>query len=235
MAVTAPVPPPSRPWTAGRTIAVVAASLAALLGVALMLGALALLAGHALLRDDDGFYRSPTELFTTTTPVLTAAGVELWDVGEGAWLAERVDGQARVRVRSTAARPVFAGIAAEADVDRWLSGVAHEEVTDVRFSPFSFDSVRRTGTSSAGVPGDQPFWVASTAGIGTRTLDWKLGEGRWTLVVMQADGAAPVRADVSVGVRTGVVLPIALGALGAGLLLLAASALGVGRALRDRP
>lgn len=237
MTATEPVPQPTRPWTGARTAAVVAAAFGLLAGAAMLLCALSLVVAHAVLRDDDGFYSTPTERFTTTSHALTAEGVELWNVGGGGggWLAERLADRVRVHVRGSRDEAMFVGIAAERDLDRWLAGVAHDEVTDVRFGRFSFDALRREGTRAPGRPGDQDFWAASATGLGRQTLQWEPGDGRWGLVVMNADGTLPVNADVSVGAKTGLALPLGLGLLGGGLLLVGVAGVALWLSLRERP
>ena len=52
--------------------------------------------------------------------------------------------------------------------------------------------------------------AASVAGKGTQELLWPSEGGRWTIVVMNADAHAGVTADVSVGAKTGILLPIGI-------------------------
>src|SRR5581483_9770430 len=61
---------------------------------------------------------------------------------------------------------------------------------------------------------------ASTAGTGTQELMWPSEGGRWTIVVMNADARAGVTADVSVGAKTGILLPIGIGLAAFGVLAL---------------
>jgi hypothetical protein len=119
---------------------------------------------------------------------------------------------------------VFIGIAREGDLDRYLVQTAHEEITDVHGPSFSYDSVRRGGTAAPGVPAAASFWAASTSGRGTQALTWKPGEGRWAVVVMNADGSRGVTADVSVGAKTDAVLPIGIVLLSLGVVGLVVAA-----------
>ena len=54
---------------------------------------------------------------------------------------------------------------------------------------------------------------------GTQALTWKPDVGRWAVVVMNADGSRRVAADVSVGAKTGVLLPIGIGLFALSLLV----------------
>ena len=109
---------------------------------------------HATARDSAGFYTSDTERFTTQTYALTSEGLQIGDMrGQGAdWALDAVDATVRVRASAPDGHPMFIGIAREADLDRYLTQVAHEEVTAVHSAPFAYDAVRRAGTAAPGVP-----------------------------------------------------------------------------------
>jgi len=66
--------------------------------------------------------------------------------------------------------------------------------------------------------------VGKGAGSGRRTLEWALRDGDWAVVIMNADGSAPVAADVQLGARFGVVYPLVVGLTLAGVFLLALGA-----------
>jgi hypothetical protein len=230
MTVTAPESTGPRPWSAARTGAVVAASLAVLVAAALIAGALALLGAHAFLRDDEGFYAYPTDRITTTTYALTGEPADV-RAEPASWLLDELD--ARVRIRAaTPGGPVFIGIAPQRNLDRWLSGVAHERVTDVRFSPFRYGSVSRAGTAPEGLPGEQRFWAASVSGTGAQTLEWRVTGGRWGAVVMNADGRRGVSAEVQIAAKAPPVA-IALGIGVLGILVLGCAAVALRAALRE--
>jgi hypothetical protein len=230
MTVTAPPSGAGRAGAGARASAVVAASLAALLGAALLLGAVGLLLGDALLRDGDGFHASPTERFTTQTYALTADPLDVRDEGAG-WVLDTL--ATRVRIQAAAAGgPVFAGIARQHDIEGWLSGVAHERVTHVNFEPFGYDSAGRAGGAPRSLPTAERMWAASASGTGTQTLEWKVKRGRWGVVVMNADGRRGVTADVRAAVKARIV-PIALNMVVVGLLALGGAALALRRSLAE--
>ena len=74
-------------------------------------------------------------------------------------------------------------------------------------------------------PADAGIWTASATGPGAQTVEWEARDGRWAVVVMNADAARAVAADVSVGAKLGILPWIAGGLLLAGLI---AAALGAG-------
>jgi len=232
----APALTPSR-FTPGRVVAVVLGSLGALVGVALLIGGLVLVLAHLALRDADGFYTSSTERLTTSTRALTSEGLRL-GAPRGAGIQWAVDAApVRVRVRAAGAdgRPVFVGIARESAVDSYLRGVAHDEVTDVHGNPFSVETVRHAGTVRPAAPARQAFWAASATGRGTQTATWKVDNGRWAVVVMNADGRRGVTTDVSVGASAGWLIWVGLGLVLAGILSTAAGGGVMWAGLRARP
>jgi hypothetical protein len=225
---TAPLHPgrTASAWGAGRIIALVGGSLVALVALALLLGGLVFVIGHATLRDSAGYYSSDTERFSTTTYALTSEGLQIGDVhGGGAdWALDALDATVRVRARGVGDKPVFVGIAPERAVDGYLARTAHEEIDDVTSRPFSYDSIERHGVAAPAEPASQRFWTATASGAGTQTLTWKPDEGRWAVVVMNADGSSKVAADVSIAAKSGAVLPIGIALLGVGVLALLAAA-----------
>jgi hypothetical protein len=223
MSTTAAPPLPGRSapsWGAGRVVALVGGSLLALVALALATAGVLVVLAHVTARDSAGFYTSATERFTSQTYALTSEGMQIGDIrGEGAdWALDALDATVRVRASAPDGRPVFIGIAPEAAVDRYLQRSAHEEVTDVEAAPFAYDSVRRGGARPPAVPSLQGFWTATAWGRGTQALTWKPHGGRWALVVMNADVSRGVSADVSVGAKTGAVLPVGLVLLGVGVV-----------------
>jgi hypothetical protein len=204
---------------AGRIVMVIAGALVALTGLGLMGGGTLLVWAHATQRDAAGYYTTSTEQFATPTYALTSR-VDLGDLpGKRDWVIDHPVGTARIRATSSTGTPVFIGIGPQADVDRWLAGVAHERVETANFGPFDTESTVVTGSHPPASPFDQPFWAASVSGAGRQTLRWPSESGRWTIVVMNADTTAGVAADVDAGARTAVLLPIGLGLAALSLLL----------------
>ena len=229
---TAPAPAhPARPWTGGRIAAVVAGTVLVLLGVALLTTGGLLAWADANERDRDGFLTSPAERFSTGAYAITAEEIEL------AGLHDRVTdrtlqdwaGQVRVRATSPTGEPLFVGIAREADADRFLAGIAHSEVTSV--DPAEYRN--RSGDGRPGRPGAAGLWAAAASGAGTQVLDWDPADGRWAVVVMNADGSASVAAGVSVGAEIDMLIWVAVALLVGGLVLTGAGAALIALAARS--
>ena len=130
---------------------------------------------------------------------------------------------------------VFVGIARTNEVDAYLAGVAHDEITTRTGEP-TYRRVPATSstTPSHSVPADQTFWAAQAVGAGTVSLDWKVTSGSWTVVVMNADGSPGVAAVMTPSVRSDALGPLALTLLAAGLLLTLLTVLTLVLAFRRR-
>lgn len=174
-------------------------------------------------RDRDGFFTTGHERFTTDAFAWSLP----WFEGEGDPAAsyvilENMLGDFRIRMtsRDTAA-PLFIGIGPAGDVSKYLNGVGHDEVSEIEFAPLKVTSISQPGAGPAGRPAEQAFWVASDTGTGPRTVTWDAGtRGDWIIVVMNADGSAGIDADLSTGATLSGILPLTIGALIAGGVLL---------------
>ena len=141
-------------------------------------------------QDDAGYYTTATERFATATSAIATDDLDV-DGVPGAL------GKVRVNVNSANGKPVFAGIARTRDVDAYLLGTAHTTLTDVDVDPFEPSYRTRRLRARPRRPADQRFWVATSDG--SKPLDWKVKDGTWSVVVMNADGSAGVDARVSAG------------------------------------
>ena len=93
-------------------------------------------------------------------------------------------------------QPIFIGVAPQADVSRYLDGVAYSEVTQAGSGPFRPQYREIAGPNQPAPPGDQPFWTVSAQGSGPQKIEGDLRSGSWAVVVMNADGRAGVAVDV---------------------------------------
>ena len=233
--MTPPTPPADQGRGLGKILLTVFGSIGALVAVALLVGALVLGIAHTQ-RDADGFFTTSTERHATGAYALTHEGVRIGDVSElPNWVDERF-GTVRVNATAGERTPLFVGIARTADVERYLHGVAHEQVAD-------FDAARTrlvAGGEPRGAPGGETFWAASTAGTGTQALEWELAEGTWSVVLMNADASRGVAADVELGARVGflpaaailvAILALLIGAASAAMLVFGLARPGAGGAV----
>jgi hypothetical protein len=210
----------------GRVVLLVLGSLSALIAFALLAGGCATVVIDRTQRDDDGFLMSPSEDFSTATYAIASERAEL-ELGGAERALDVFLGT--VRIRSQSDRSVFVGIARAADVTGYLSGVEHAVVTDFERTP---RYAPRSGGAPASPPGTAAFWVASTSGAGEQTLEWEPEEGEWRAVLMNADGARGVAAELSIGAELDPLLWIGFGLLVAGGLFAAGAALAITAGVR---
>jgi hypothetical protein len=221
--------PPSPPeatattsrWTAGRILLVVLGSLVGLVGLGMLLAGGGAIAIDRTQRDAEGFLMSPTTTFSSSSYAIVSETVDV-SVDGPDWVANHLVGT--IKIRSEATRPVFVGIAREADVSSYLGGVARAVVTDLGPGP-RYDE--QTGGAPATPPASQTFWVASETGSGEHALTWKPKSGHWVAVLMNADASRDVEADMAIGAELDWLLWIAIGIAVAGSLLLTLGVLGV--------
>ncbi|HEU5212759.1 MAG TPA: hypothetical protein VFU10_08320 [Gaiellaceae bacterium] len=195
----------------------------------LVLGSVALVAALALLgsaiagvfalennRDSSGYFVTHTHHYRTSAYALTTQSLH---VGGATGVLE--DALVRLRIAATSdtpAKPLFIGIARTQDVNRYLAVVKHDELRDINFDPFKIDYRRLGAGAPASRPTGQTFWQARASGTGTQTITWPVKRGRWSAVVMNADGSRNVGVDAQLAAQvTGawwfIAAFIALGAL----------------------
>jgi hypothetical protein len=239
---TATTPEPHHGPPVGRIVLTVIGALLVVISLVLGAGGGFLTWAYATQRDSEGFFTSRTERFNTATYAITSENINLgvepgsdrrgYDFGDLATV--------RLRVESATGEPVFVGIGPEREVDRYLDRVAHDEIDDVDFAPFRVTYRVQPGGAPNAPPATQRFWVASEQGLGVQRLEWKVQSGRWAVVVMNAGASRGVGADVSVGVKSKWVLPLAIGLLSGfavllvlGAVLLVLGAIGLGRRVTE--
>ncbi len=210
-----------------RIVSLVVGSLLALIGFGLLAGGGILGWALATQRDDAGYFTTSSQRFATDSYALTSDKIDLGDPGPDGF-GEWANAAVRVSVDSADSGDVFVGIGREADVESYLRGVPHDDITSThRFGRSSDADYRREnvdGTSKPALPAAQTFWVARASGVGTQGITWHVEGGSWAIVVMNADGTPSVTADVQFGGQVDHLVGIAI-ALGlAGILMLAGGA-----------
>lgn len=150
-------------------------------------------------RDQDGFLMSDRTSLLTSTFALASEAVELDTGGHDGFVPNGVLGDllGQARISATADRSLFIGVAPSDDAAAYLARVEHDTVTGLG------ENVRyRTGGvgAPAAPPATEDIWAARTTGTGDVTLDWKVRDGGWTVVVMNADATAGVATEVAAGV-----------------------------------
>ena len=188
-ATTIQRPPPAPPAPQrSRTAAIVVASVLGVLSLAAVAARRRRAVGRLAARRRRATSRPATHRYTASTSALTTEEIDV-DADIPDWLAgdDDIYGDMRLRVAVGDGGPVFAGIARTADVERYLAGASHTEVTDIDTDPFEAEYADHAGARPArrarpartsGSPPPQ--------GAGQQTLDWDVREGSWSVVVMNA-------------------------------------------------
>jgi hypothetical protein len=206
---------------AARITGITAGVVLALLGLGVVVGVGGILLADARDGALDGRLTSPAYEVDVDSHALVTEPFVL----EGTALTERgwpdwVGGDLRFTARARDGGPIFIGIGPASEVDRYLLGVQHDQVT--WFGPFS-TSVRTEetqGTRAPTPPAEAGFWTASAAGEGQQTVRWTGADGTWSVMVADPAGAAGVDAEVGAAFRARALLPVLLGLVLTGVLLL---------------
>jgi hypothetical protein len=211
--------------SAGKIVLLVFGAIILLVALALITGGGALVwldKGHS---DSEGFITTNTIHLDRGSYAITTKPADI-DLGSG-WFGDRHH-VATIKVQGSSEDPskqIFIGIADEAAVQTYLSGVNYDEIRDFSVYPFRVDYTNHPGNSAPAAPTSQTFWVVSEQGSGTQTLEWELETGNWVLVLMNADGSTGVDVSGSIGVKAPWVFWVGIGFLIGGIVLLI---LGVG-------
>jgi Domain of unknown function (DUF4389) len=206
----------------GKIVLVVFGALLAVGGVLLVAGGAGVTWAYATQRDNDGYFTTSSQRFQTNTAALHSRQTDFgsddrprdWFVDDLATLrisGGRVDGGA-----------VFIGVARRADVETYLQRIAHDEVRDVDFGEDQVTYRRDAGAvTSAPAPTEETFWIASVSGSGNQQLVWDVQSGRWSIVVMNADGSPGVATDLNVGLKLNFLVPLMVALFAGGAFALA--------------
>ncbi|PZS28311.1 MAG: hypothetical protein DLM59_14895 [Pseudonocardiales bacterium] len=127
-----------------------------------------------------------------------------------------------VTAQSTTAKPVFVGVAGQADADSYLADAPRDVIDQVKV-PWSVHSrtVDKAGTARPVKPVGLDFWIVSATGKGKQSLTWPIANGPYSIVIMNADASPGVSARVSAGLEIAHAFATAAIVAVVGLLLIA--------------
>jgi hypothetical protein len=178
----------------------------------------------------DGTLSTGRHALTSDTAALVSDRTDIDDVGRA-----HVGHPALTLSVTGSDRPVFVGVGPAAAVDRYLAGASVETVDDIDTGPFHLQTTVRSGTAELAPPVDQDFWVARSSGATSAATTWHLHDGRYRVVVMNADGTPGVHADGKFGLHVPWLAPVAVTALGGGAAVLLAGVTILVLGLRNEP
>jgi hypothetical protein len=180
-----------------KVVSIVFGALGVLVGAASISGSLSILIDD---RDADDFFISDEQAIARSSFAVTSGDVDVLTDAPG-WLADWLTNPVDVRVRgaSSDGGAIFFGIAESSDLEAYLAGVNHDEVTSLDFEGADIRYGAHQGNDIPTAPGLEGFWVASVEGPGEQVLDWSLQTGNWSLAVMNADASAGIDATLVFG------------------------------------
>ena len=221
----------SEPFGAKRVLLLVFGSIVVLIALAFLAGG-----GVGLWalgeRDSSGYFTSGTHELSSGSYAIASESLDV-DGDVPGWFGDRF---ATARIQASSAQPVFIGIAPASDVERYLAGSQHDEITDFDADPFSVTYRRVEGNAQPAPPAEQDFWRVEASGTGTQTITWPLEKGEWSAVAMNADGSRDVTVQARFGARVSALVWVAIAFLVVGgLVLVGGVALVYMGARRRRP
>jgi hypothetical protein len=190
------------------------ASIGGLIGLALLIGGIAVISAYAFDRDHDGYFNTDRKQLESATYAITTGKIDL-GANELDWAPDTI--LPNVRLQVDAKKPVFVGIGPDAEVDRYLGNVAHDQLIDFNRDHPEFDL--HQGGAPRTPPAKQDFWVAQSEGSGEQAVTWDAEFGRWTAVVMNADAAGGVDVEADAGVKLDWAIWAGVGMFVIGLLM----------------
>src|SRR5437764_14616418 len=195
----------------------IGAWVAAVLGVLVLAAGVTAMWADASKRDDKGYFSATAHRYQTHTRAISTESITV-----GSYVPTWLAGKVRLNVSGN--KPLFVGIAPKSTVDAYLARIEHTEATQLDLDPFKVTYVDHPGTVNPGRPAGEPFWAAKVSGR-KGPLAWNLHSGKWSIVVMNADGSRDVAATLGVGVKVPAALWAGIGLTLFGCALLAASGL----------
>jgi hypothetical protein len=184
--------------------------------VLLVFGICVAIAGGALMLvfGSDSTISSGQETFATHTNALVASIDDIKDING---IAEVV-GKPTLGLTAIGTREVFIGIGPAGAVERYLGGTSIDRVTDLDVDPFKLKTKPRAGTATPDAPAAQTFWTTSASGANA-SVNWKVSDGSYRLVLMNVDATAGVTTDGRVQLKVPNLFGIGIGVLVAGVVL----------------
>ena len=177
--------------TQSSTPLIVGGALTALVALAALAAAAGLLWVNAV-NTSQGYLQTSAHRFHTSSRALVSMTLTV-NSEVPSWFVDDV------RVKASGGQRLFVGVARQSDVNAYLRGVSRASVEDLEADPFHVKYVAHFGSRVPEAPASARIWNASS----TQDLRWHVKRGKWSIVLMNADGSPGVAADVSVGAKLG--------------------------------
>jgi hypothetical protein len=175
----------------------------------------------------DGFFQTGEVRLASATYAITSDRVDLESEPGGSDRLIDRGALGTVRLSIDPGRrdtPIFAGIGPTTEVTEYLEGVSHDAIRDFELSPDRMLYRRLPGEATPSPPADQPFLVAEVTTDQAGELTWEVESGDWSVVLMNVDASRGVDLDARLGINVDWLLPVLIGLMIAGVILLAGGA-----------
>jgi hypothetical protein len=125
-----------------------------------------------------------------------------------------------LHVTAAAAKPVFVGIGRDIDVASYLGGSEYGRIVSFDL-PSRFETQEMKGrTAALTPPAGLDWWTVKATGTGDQSITWPIVDGRYDVVVLNADGSPGIDAKVTFGIEIDGLFGTCLMIFGGGLVLL---------------
>jgi hypothetical protein len=202
--------------TAARTAVQVTGAVIVAIAIAIIVAGVAAVTVAAN-RDQGGYLTTPDYELSANGHALTFGAADLQSGTDG-WLPWRGLFTTRVVAELSDGDGVFVGIGPADEVAAYLADVDHTRVSELGIGPWQVDLDDEAGSTAPARPEAQEFWVAQASGTGRQSVAWEPAEGSWSIVIMNADASPGLDVTAGGGVSVGVLWPIGLALLVAGVL-----------------
>jgi len=226
--------------SAGKIILLIFGIIVLLISFGLISGGGTLFWADARYVDDAGFLTSDALRIERDSRAVVAGPIE---IDQAALKVLRRIGVITVfefeGINNNPSKPIFMGVADEADLENYLNNVDYDEITSIDFGwHLDFDEVtydNHPGTSTPSAPASETIWTASVDGTAAETLVWETEAGSYSIVMMNSDGSSGIDLDVVFKAKIPSIAGFAVGFLVVGIVFLIAGGLMVFFAVRRTP
>lgn len=140
-----------------------------------------------------------------------------------------------LHVTASGAKPVFVGVGQDLDVASYLSGSQYTRIVSFDLPSRLDTQWMKGGPEALNSPVGLDWWTVKATGAGKQSIAWPIVDGRYSVVVMNADGSPGVDAKVTFGIELDGAFGTCLLMFGIGVVLLVVGLLLMFVRRRTRP
>lgn len=140
-----------------------------------------------------------------------------------------------LHVTASGAKPVFVGVGQDLDVSSYLSGSQYTRIVSFDLPSRLDTQWMKGGPDALNPPVGLDWWTVKATGAGKQSIAWPIVDGRYSVVVMNADGSPGVDAKVTFGIELDGAFGTCVLVFGIGVVLLVVGLLLMFVRRRTRP